>query len=160
MKLSAKAQSYVAARNTPAKFPFLIKIEHEDDKDFPMRFVNSDKDVTYEGEIYYAASFAIDPPDRNGSKIGDATLTISAIDQFWIQKIRENQKPATITFKAVIQMDNNGVEQIETLEEIDFTLRAVRFNEYSITWTMLFDENLSINIPCDECNTITTPGYA
>jgi hypothetical protein len=161
MKPSPKAQKLLASQRTQAKFPYLIKIDHDDDPDFPMYFANSSESITYGGNIYNAASFSIQPPDRDGAKIGDATLTISAIDQFWIQKIRENQKPAKLTFVAVIVYDgDNGIEGIERLEENSFTLRAASFNELAITWTMVFDENMAIIVPADTCNAMTTPGCA
>jgi len=160
VKLSPKVQKLLAAQRKIAKFPFLIKVTHETDHEFPMYFVNAPDDVTYKGNIYHAASFSIEPPDRDGSKIGDATLTLSAIDQFWIQKIRENQKPAKLEFVAVILYDDDrtGIEGIEAMENICFTLRAASFNEIAVTWTMVFDENMAINVPADTCNAMATPG--
>jgi len=160
MKLSAKVQQLLARQKKIARFPYLIKIDHEDPI-FPLYFANSDEPITYEGDIYNASSFTIDPPSRDGDKIGDATLTLSAIDQFWIQKIRSTQKPAKLFFTAVIVYDeNNGIEGIEPMEEISFTLRVARFNEISITWTMVFDERMAIVVPADTCNAMTTPGCA
>jgi hypothetical protein len=87
-------------------------------------------------------------------------LTLSTVDQFWIEKIRKNQKPAKINFVAVIVFDDAqiGVESIEPLEEMSFTLRAASYNEIAVTWTMVFDENMAINVPADTCNAMTTPG--
>jgi hypothetical protein len=160
VKLSPKVQKLLAAQRKFAKFPYLIKISHETGHGFPMYFANAPEDITYAENIYNAASFSIEPPDRDGSNIGDATLTLSAIDQFWIQKIRENQKPARIQFMAVIAYndDNTGIEGIEPMEDISFILRAASFNEMAITWTMVFDENMAINIPADTCNAMATPG--
>jgi hypothetical protein len=162
VKLSPKVQKLLASQRKIAKFPFLIKILHDTDISFPMYFVNAPENVTYQGNIYNAASFTIEPPDRDGAKIGDATLTLSAIDQFWIQKIRENQKPARLEFVAVIIYDDekNGIEGIEAMENMSFTLRAASFNEIAVTWTMVFDENMAINVPADTCNAMTTPGCA
>jgi len=161
MKLSAKVQKLLARQRKIARFPYLIRIDHEEDPVFPLYFVNADEPVTFEGNIYNAASFSIDPPSRDGDKIGDAALTISAIDQFWIQKIRAVQKPAKLLFMAVIVYDeDNGVEGVEPMEEISFTLRVARFNEVSVTWTMVFDERMSILVPVDICNAMNTPGCA
>jgi len=158
MKLSAKVQKLLASQRKLAQFPYLIKITHDNFP--PMYFANSSEEIVYNRDIYHAASFSIQPPDRDGSKIGDATLTISAIDQFWIQKIRENQKPAKLHFIAVIVYDDAGIEDIEAMEEITFTLRSASFNELSVTWTMVFDEHMAINVPADTCNAMTTPGCA
>jgi len=160
MKLKPKVQKLLAEQRKFAEFPFLIKVSHETDLEFPMYFVNASEDVTYKGIIYHAASFSIDPPDRDGSKIGDATLTLSTVDQEWIVRIRRNQKPAKLEFVAVIIYDDTqtGIECIEPLEDMSFTLRAASFNEIAVTWTMVFDENMAINVPADTCNAMTTPG--
>jgi hypothetical protein len=161
MKLSAKVQKLLARQRKVARFPYLIKIDHDDDPQFPFYFVNADENITFQGRIYNAASFSIDPPSRDGDKIGDATLTISAIDQFWIQKIRSTHKPARLLFMAVIVYgEHDVIEGIEPMEEIGFTLRVARFNEISVTWTMVFDERMSIQVPADTCNAMTTPGCA
>ena len=162
MKLPPKAQKLLASQRKLAQFPYLIKITHKEDSSFPMYFANSSEDITYEGNIYNAASFTVQPPDRDGSKIGDAALTISAIDQFWIQKIRQNHKPAKLHFVAVIVYNDEqtGIEGVEAMEEITFTLRAAGFNETSVTWTMVFDENMAVIVPADTCNAMTTPGCA
>jgi hypothetical protein len=160
MKLSAKVQKLLARQRKIARFPYLIKIDHEEDPIFPLYFVNADESVTFEGNIYNSASFTIDPPSRDGDKIGDATLTLSAIDQFWIQKIRSVQKPAKLLFMAVIVYDEIEGVGVEPMEEISFTLRVARYNEVSVTWTMVFDERMAVIVPVDTCNAMTTPGCA
>ena len=162
MNLSAKVQKLLARQRKVARFPYLIKITHEEDTAFPMFFANASEDIEYDGDIYNSASFTIEPPSRDGDKVGDATITLSAIDQFWIQKIRANQKPAKLLLMAVIVYDdeNTGIEGVEPMEEISFTLRVARFNEVSVTWTMVFDERMAIIVPADTCNVMNTPGCA
>lgn len=152
------AAKQIARQRTAAKFPYLIKITHPEYP--PMLYVNSKTDLQFNGEIYNAASFSIQPPDRDGSKIGDATLTISAIDQVWTEKIRSTQKPAKIQFIAVIVYEGNSIVGIEALEENSFTLRGASWNETAITWQMVFDENMAIIVPADKCNAMTCPGCA
>jgi hypothetical protein len=156
--LSPYAQKEIARQRTAAKFPFLIEITHPVYE--TMRYANSSQNISYQGNIYYAASFAINPPDRDGSKIGNATLSISAIDQFWIEKIRETQEPAELRFIAVIVYDEGFISGVEPLEENKFTLRAVNWNETVITWTMVFDETMSLVVPSETCNAQTCPGCA
>jgi hypothetical protein len=158
--LKAKIQQLLARQRKNGSFPYLIQIEYEDGgRTVTMNYVNEAEDITFEGKVYNAASFHIEPPGRDGDKIGDATLTISAIDQFWIQKIRAAQKPAKLLFIAVVVYED-GSRMAERMEEMSFTLRVARFNEMSITWTMVFDERMSIVVPSDACNAMTTPGCA
>jgi hypothetical protein len=150
------AQREIARRNTQAKFPILIKIEHEELGNF--YYANSDQNILYENQTYLASVFSLKPPDRDGDEVGNAQITISATDQTWIQRIRSVQKPATLHFMAVIQYDNSGNIQLEKLEENSFVLRMASWNETTISWDMIFDENMSILLPAEDCTALTCPG--
>jgi hypothetical protein len=157
--MTHKAKQLIARRQTYAQFPFLIKVTHSM-FGVPLYFANSDNDTTYDGNIYKAAYFTVDPPDKDSSKVGDGQLTISAVDQSWIQKIRSTQTAAKIKFMAMIVYNDGVVSGVESIEEIDFTLRAASWNEESITWTMVFDENMAIMVPCDKATALKCPGAA
>jgi len=157
MILSPRVQKIIAAQRTAA-FPFLIQVTQTGYPD--MYFVNSSENVTHGGIIYNAASFSIQPPDVDGAKVGNATLTISAIDQYWIQRIRETQIPAELRFIAVIVYDEYGVSGIEALEENSFTLRAAQWDETSISWEMSFDERQAYIITSVKCTPQVAPGCA
>jgi hypothetical protein len=156
--MTNKAEQLIARQETYAKFPFLIKVTHETFGIF--RYVNSDQDITYDGEVYQAAYFTIDPPDRDGGKVGDGRITISAVDQFWIEKIRQTQITAAITFIAVIQYDDGAISGVEPIDEIDFTLRSANWTEDAITWDMAFDENMANIVPCEKCTALIAPGVS
>ena len=156
---SAKVQKLLAAQRTTAMFPCLIKISHPEYSD--MYFANSSYNINYNGNIFNAASFSIQPPDVEGAKIGNATLTISAIDQFWIEKIRQTQIPAELQFIAVIVYDESGgYAGVEVLEENSFVLRSANWNEISISWEMSFDERMNFIITSIKCTPMTVPGCA
>jgi hypothetical protein len=156
--MTHKAEQLIARQETYAKFPFLIKITHDTFGVF--RYANSDEDITYEGEVYHAAYFTVDPPDKDGSKIGDAQLTISAVDLTWIERIRSTQIAAKIKFVATIEYDDGAVSGVEPIEELDFTLRVVNWNEDTITWNLVFDSTMSIRVPCDRATALKCPGVA
>jgi hypothetical protein len=151
--ISSWTQREISRRQTQLKFPYIIKISSDDLGDF--YYANSDQDIYYNGQKYDASVFSVQPPDKDGSRIGNAQITISAVDQEWIQRIRSTQKPAKLHFIATIA---NGDQVLEPLEENTFTLRQAGWNEVAITWTMNFDENQSILIPSEKCTAITTPG--
>jgi hypothetical protein len=157
--MTPKAEQLIARQETYAEFPFLIKVTHPL-YPAPLYFANSDGDIAYGGNVYKAAYFTITPPDKDGSKIGDGQLTISAVDQFWIEKIRTTQIPAKIKFMAMIVYKDGEVLGAEPMEEMSFTLRAVNWNEIEITWAMVFDENIAINVPCDKATALKCPGVA
>jgi hypothetical protein len=157
MLISPFSKRQITQQRTPASFPCLIEITHDDYPD--MYYTNASENITYEGKVYNAAAFSIQPPDRDGSRIGDATLTISAVDQVWTEKIRSTQKPAKLRFIAVIVYREGSISGIEPLEENSFTLRTASWGSGpSISWTMHFDENMAIIVPSENCNAQTTPG--
>jgi hypothetical protein len=160
MKLSPRVQKLLAAQRTAAKFPYLIRIVHPN-PDYPdMLYANSSENIEYDNKIYEAASFSIQPPERDGPKIGAATLTISAVDQVWIEKIRVTQKPAELHFIAVIVYDEHGTAGIESLEENSFTLRGTQWDELSISWELVFDERQENIITSVSCTPHIAPGCA
>jgi hypothetical protein len=156
MQISGFSKREITQQRTSADFPCLIEITHPDYPD--MYYTNASENITYEGKIYNSAAFSIQPPDRDGSKIGGAVLTMSAVDQVWIEKMRGTQKPAELRFTAVIVYKEGSIAGIEPLEENNFTLRSAAWNEASISWTMNFDERTALIITSVKCNAQTAPG--
>ena len=142
---------------TYAKFPYLIEITHETYGTF--RYANCTEDVVYDGNTYSAGYFLIDPPERKDNSIGDAKLSISAIDQEWIYKIRNTQERAHIKFLACIQYDTEmNVDYVEPIDVLEFDLtRASWDNNFMLTWDMTFDEGMAILIPCDKVTSQKVP---
>ena len=156
--ISPRTQKILASQRTNAIFPCLIKITHADFPD--MYFANSSQDINYNGNIYNAATFELQPPEHEGPRIGNATLTISAIDQFWIQRIREIQTPAELQFIAAIIHEESGSFGIDPLEENLFTLRTANWNELSLSWDLSFDERMGYIITSTGCTPMIAPGCA
>lgn len=153
--LSSYAKQQILRTRTQAMFPYLIEVTH---KDFgTLRYANSDFDIEYDGQTYKASSFSIDPPDKDGGRIGNASITISAIDQFWIEKIRNTNKYAHIRFIAAIKYDNAGNAVVEPIEDYEFTLKNASWNEISIQWEMVFDDVMNIVVPCDRATAQKVP---
>lgn len=162
MSLSAKAKNEIMKMETYAKFPYLIEItrfytENEVEKTEILRYANCDEDVTFENKIFSDGYFEISPPEKNTKEISDAKLTISAIDQSWITKIRQTERRAKIRFIASIQYQENSIESIEPIDDILFELMQAQWNESTIQWTMEFDNLLDVNIPCEELSSLNCP---
>lgn len=159
MSISNKAKQQILRSKTSAKFPFLIEITHEVYGTY--RYINADRDIEFEGNTFTAASFSILPPKKDGADITNATLSISDIDQTWIEKIRSTQKKATIRFIAAFVFNNEGTVIIEALEDMEFKLVNATWGETGvINWTMVYDTILDINIPCDSATFSKVPGVS
>jgi hypothetical protein len=159
MPISDFSKRLLTRQRTAASFPCLIEVTHPN---YPagLFYTNASEDIEYGDKTYHAAAFSVQPPERDGSKIGDATLTMSAVNQAWIEKIRETQIPAKLKFIAAIVYKEGTIAGLEPLEENSFTLRAASWNEISITWSMHFDENMAIVVPAEKCTAQTTPGIS
>lgn len=145
---------------TFSKFPYLIEITRfgNDDELEVYRYANSDEDIVFEGNIYEAGYFSITPSERDEKGISDAKITISCIDQQWIDKIRSTQKRSKVRFVALIQYtDSNNVESVEAIEDIEYELTKATWNESEIQWTMEFDNLLDINVPIDIMGSLNCP---
>jgi hypothetical protein len=151
-------QKILSRHESLAKFPYLIKITHPEYAD--MLYANSTENILFRGDIYNSATFSLQPPDLDGPRVGAASLTISAIDQVWIEKIRMTQVPAQLQFIAVIDYDDTGIAGIEAVDENSFTLRAAKWDEKSITWDLIFDERQAYIITSIKCTPQVAPGCA
>lgn len=157
MSISNKAKQKLLRMETYAKFPYLIEITLHDGTKY--RYANCDEDVTFEGFVYEAGFFKIEPPDTNESEIGNGKLVISAVDQKWIEIIRTQTHRAAIRFVgAIVYNDGTTYDTVEPIEDTEFTLTEAEWNDLTISWTMVFDEWMTINIPCDIATSRKVPG--
>lgn len=163
MALSKYAKQQILRQQTQARFPYLIKIMYyTNGSDTPQifRFVNADNNVTFNNEVYEASCFSIEPPQQKNDGFTDAKISISAIDQEWIAKIRETQKRAKVLFMATIQYEQNGSTKIEAINEMEFTLTNATWNDTAIQWTMKFDDLLDVIVPMETITTSICPALA
>lgn len=163
MTATEKAQLEMVRMQTRAKFPYLIKITTPDNQIF--RYANSVNNIEFEYETYEASYFKLEPPEQTENGIKDARITISSIDQVWIEKIRKYQDRSLIRFVAVIQRDEQEIsgithkviEYVEKLDDITFKLTNATWNETTIQWTMKFDDFMEIKMPCQKLTQFIAP---
>lgn len=158
--MTSLVQSKLVKTEIQASFPYLIEIwkSSDTDKSDVMRYVNSLEDKTFEGNTFTAGYFKVSPPEKTDSGIKDAKITMSAVDQTWIVKIREADERYRIRFVAAIDYEDDGTEYIEKLDDITFTLTSATWNETTIEWTMKFDEWQDIKVPCQKLSQFICPG--
>jgi hypothetical protein len=65
-----------------------------------------------------------------------------------------------LKFIAMIVYEDGAFSDVEPIEETDFTLRVVNWNEEAITWAMVFDENMAIRAPCGRATALKCPEAA
>lgn len=163
--MTPKAQSEILRQQVHASFPYLIEITYDDYGTF--RYANSDDDLEFDGNTYTACTFSVAPPDKTESKIGDGSLTFSAIynNREWIKKIRGTSKRGKIrVVGAILYADNYSVDGIEAIYDTEYTLSDASWsedasrNESELTFKMKFDDGMDIVMPCDTIDELTCPG--
>lgn len=149
------SQQKMVQMETYAEFPYLIEITEPNGT--VHRYANSSKDITFEEHLFESTFFTLSPPERTQEGIKDATITISTIDQTWIEKVRNNQERFRIRFIAVITYDENNNPVVEKIDEINFVLTRANWNQNTLQWTMKYDDWMDINIPITKCTAYVTP---
>jgi len=153
-------QQQIVRMETRAKFPYLIEITDPEGNIY--RYANSDTDIEYEENgvtnTFTAGYFKITPPEKTQTGFKDAKLTISALDQVWIEKIRSTQKRSTVRFLAVIMYEEDGNKYAEPTEDVTMSLTNATWNDTTIEWNMKFDDSLDLLIPCNKATSFTYPG--
>ena len=155
--MNSTVKSMLVRNDIPASFPFLIEVWKPSEPTEIERYVNALENKVYENHTFTASSFKVQPPERNESGVKDATITISTIDQTWIEKVRTTQERYKIRFLAVIDYDDDGTETIEPLDDIVFTLTNASWQETTIQFTMKFDDGMEINVPCQKLDQFVCP---
>jgi len=151
--MTPSAKKEMLRMETQAKFPYLIKIVHEDLGTF--RYANCDEAVEYNDEIYEPAFFSVRRGARSEGTIQNAELSLSAVDQEWIVKIRSTQKRAKLYFVAAI-VYGTPIE-VEPIEIEEYGLKVASWNDLEISWEMIFDENMDVLIPSDVATSSKNP---
>ena len=155
--MNPSLQNLLVQNDVPASFPYLVEIWKPSAPSNIERYVNASEDKTFESHTFTASYFTVQPPEKTESGVKDATITLSTIDQTWIEKVRSTQERYKIRFVAVVDHDESGSEIIEPLEDIIFTLTNATWAETTIQFTMKFDEGMSINVPCQKLDQFVAP---
>ena len=156
--LSNKGKSKLLGMTTEALTPYLIEVTNPDLGTF--RYTNLDSSVEFEGHTFTPAFFELSPPEKTDGQVGNAKITISAVDQEWIVRIRTTRKKSSLRMISCVVYEDAGNVTVEPVDEIPFALTLVDWDEVSISWDMEFDDVMQINIPCAVADSINMAGCA
>lgn len=155
--MNPNLQNLLVQNYVPASFPFLIEVWKPSDPTNVERYVNATEDKVFEEHTFVASSFRVTPPEKTENGIKDANITISTIDQTWIEKVRTANERYKIRFLAVVNYEEDETEYIEKLDDITFTLTNATWQETTIQFTMKFDEGMDVNMPCQKLDQFVCP---
>lgn len=153
------AQKKIVRTNTDASFPFFIDIYYKDKQGIfhQENYVNADEAKVFNGITYEPLYFSVTPPSQDNTSVTDGKITMSDIDNGFIEKIRNTQERIKCVFVAGIVYDESGEEIIEEIETMTFFLVKAQWNESELSFTMMFDDRMNLNVPLDVANVMKVP---
>jgi hypothetical protein len=92
--------------------------------------------------------FTFSPPQEDGKKVGNANITISAIDKRIIEIIRSVSSKPVATIEAFFVKNDNEVS-FSRLFNYEFEMTSVSWDGVSAKWNLVFDPVSILNIPRD-----------
>lgn len=143
--------------DTDGSIPVLLDIYHKDiewgDLDNEqeaghLRLINANYSVKYNGHSYMSSVFTFSPPQEDGKKVGNANITISAIDKRIIEIIRSVSSKPVATIEAFFVKNDNEVS-FSRLFNYEFEMTSVSWDGISAKWNLVFDPVSILNIPRD-----------
>lgn len=110
---------------------------------------NSERNIVYNSKTYEPYDFMITPATYTESSVTDGSLTLSAIDQVWIEKIRNMPTRPYLTMTYLL-IYGDKEDKYDVLEEMTYLLNSANWNDTSIQWSMLYDDKMNLIFPCDK----------
>lgn len=120
-----------------------------------IRFISDENKVIYNGHTWLPCAFNYTPPDVDGTKVGNASISISALDarvKMLLRTITVASEISVIaTFAKVEKEEGSGkfIYKFVKLNSLNFTAPSASCNNTTATFNLLFDRALSMNVPVD-----------
>lgn len=111
-----------------------------------LRVISNTESVIYKGKRYLPCKFDFTMPEENGQKIGNASLTISAIDSRVIELLRSIDISCEVTIKAFFAKKNNLV-CFHPIDSLKSSAPTVSYDKTTAKFNLVFKDSLQINIP-------------
>lgn len=119
-----------------------------------IRFINSDMKVKYQGNTYLPCVFEYQMPESDGAKVGNANVTISALDGRIRRLLRSIKLPSTFKVVAIYAKikkdDDTGgfyYYAFQEVNSISYQMLSASSNKATASFELYFDRSLSVNIP-------------
>lgn len=112
------------------------------------RVISDTNAVTYKGKRYIPCRFEFTPPEEDGKKIGNATITISAVDSRIVRILRSIDMQCEIRITAFFAKKDNKIK-FYPLDSLKATLPSASYNRSTATFNIIFKDVLQMNVPAE-----------
>lgn len=152
--------------NTDGYIPILLEIYNpditwtEDEKtsygqvDSYIRLISDNSKVVYKSKTYLPCAFTFTAPEVDGKKVGTATISISALDARIRKLLRSIKLPSEVNIVSVFCKSEKGssgqyIYQFSEIQTTPFVMNSAGSNKTTATFNLVFDKNMSQNVPYD-----------
>lgn len=127
-----------------------------------LRIIADQSKVVYKGKTWLPCSFDFTAPESDGKKIGSASITISALDA----RVRKLLRTIKLTSELKLIASFNKVEKNTSgqfvykfyeLNSMTLQMKAATSNKSTATFSLVFSDALSQNVPYDIATQDRTP---
>lgn len=146
------AMTELFGSSTDGNIPVLIDITHdalviEGQDNGHLRLINSTAAVRYKNKKYIPCSFQVSLPSEDGKKIGNASVSISAIDQTIIEVIRSlRSSPRAVIEDFFTKIDEDRF-LFSKIGHYEFEMNSVSWDEKAAKWNLIFDPVSQSTVP-------------
>jgi hypothetical protein len=126
--LSTTTIAAITAQQTNQVLLLALEIDHADLAD-PIRIVNNNENVTYDGETYSAFPFELNLPIDSDDRPASMSFTISNIDRSIVELIRSIDTKATVIVRVLLYGSPCTLES----ELPEFNMSQVTYDENVVT---------------------------
>ena len=150
-------------QNTDGHVPVLLEIFNPDIKwddgsteqeNMYLRVIDDSNPVVYKGKKYIPAKFEFTPPEENGKTIGQASITISAMDSRIVQMLRSVELLCEVRIMAmfvkVTTQDNKVTYKFFPIDNLKTTMPNASYNSTTAQLNLVFKDVLKLNVPRDK----------
>lgn len=162
--INAVALEELWKKDTDGHIPVLMEIFNPDIKwkdgsleqeNMYLRVIDDSNPVMYKGKRYLACKFNYTPPEENGKTIGQASITLSAIDSRVVQLLRSVEVECEISIVAAfaksVTVTEEGSEKTTykfyPIDELKGNLQSANYNRITAQLNLSSKNVLQLNVP-------------
>lgn len=149
-------------QNTDGHIPVLLEIFNPDIKwndgsleqeNMYLRVIDDTNPVIYKGKRYLPARFEFTPPEENGKTVGQASITLSAIDTRVVQMLRSIELQCEVTvmamFAKMVTSQGTLTYQFVPLDNLKTKMPSATYNRITAQLNLVYKDVLKLNVPRD-----------
>ena len=156
------AMEEIWRQSTDGHIPVLLEIYNPDirwddgsleQENMYLRVIDDSNPVTYKGKRYLPARFEFTPPEEDGKTVGQASITLSAIDSRVVQMLRSIELQCEVTvmaaFAKMASKEGKVIMKFYPLERLKAKIPSASYNRTTAQLTLVYKDVLKLNVPRD-----------